>query len=436
MENNQSREELFEGVKYLMSGSVGGEFPVVIESGRGALVRDTNGKDYIDCTSQAWTFLIGAGNEHVRKAVHEQVDKISHVRTSFNTVPKLKLAKKLGELAPDNLKKISFCLHGSNAIESAMKLAMINNPEGMKFLTPFWGYAGRTMATMAASWPYGPISKLFPRYMEHIVRFPPAYCYRCPFGKKKGSCGLECAKYLETMIVHAVEPVTAIIMEPILAHGGMIDFPSEYLQEVRNICNRHNIILIFDEIQTGFGRLGEMFACKLYGVYPDILVFGKAIGGGYPLAGTLMNSTLKPPAPGTDSYTFAHFPISMAAAVATLEVIEQEDILEKTRKMGAYFTERLLELQKKYEEIGDIRGPGLMIGIELVKDRESKGMANELTHAIVKDAFGEGVIFGESLMKGLGNVLKIKPPAVISESQADIVLDVFEKLLVKHRHVN
>ena len=433
MFENPNPKDLEQGRKHLMSGSVGGGLPVMIESGKGAVIKDVNGKEYIDCTSQAWSFNIGFSHPKVIAAVQEQMTKITHVRTSFETVPKLLLAKKIGEIAPGTLKRVAFCLHGSVANESAMKLAMTNKPEGMKFLSPFHNYAGRTLATIDASWPYGPLCKTFAPYMGHVVRIPHAYCYRCPLKQERGKCGMLCAEYVKTMLEKAVEPVIGIIMEPMQASGGMIDFPPGYLKRIREICDEFGILLIFDEIQTGFGRLGAMFASELYDVYPDIMSFGKAIGGGYPLAGVLQREDLKTPEPASDSYTFAHFPISFAAGVATLEVIEEENMLEKARKMGEYFTTGLKELQNKYEEIGDIRGPGLMIGIELVKDRKTKEMANELTHAIVAQGVDEGVFFGESLFKGLGNVLKIKPPLVISESQADRVLEVFEKLLKKNR---
>ncbi len=432
MFENVNPKDLDEGRKYLMSGSVGGGLPIIVDSGKGAVIKDTTGKEYIDCTSQAWTYNVGASHPKVIEAVQEQILKITHVRTSFETVPKLLLLKKLGELAPKNLKKISFCLHGSVANESAMKLAITNNPDGMVFLAPFEGYSGRTLATIAASWPYHPLNRLFSAYMGNVVRIPNAYCYRCPFGLEYPKCSIMCAEYVKTMIERGVEPVTAIIMEPMQASGGMIPPPPEYLKRIREICNEFGILLIFDEIQTGFGRLGAMFASELYDVYPDILTFGKAIAGGFPLAGVMQRDDLKPPEPASDSFTFAHFPVSFAAAIATLDVIQEEGLIEKAVKMGAYFTGRLKELQKKYETIGDIRGPGLMIGIELVKERKTKQPANDICHNIVKEAVSHGVIFGESKFKGLGNVLKIKPPLVISESQAQRVLEVFEMLLKKY----
>jgi 4-aminobutyrate aminotransferase-like enzyme len=432
MFENVNPKDIEEGRKFLMSGSVGGGLPVLIESGNGAVIRDINGKEYIDCTSQAWTFNVGVGHPKVIAAAKEQIDKITHVRTSFETVPKLMLLNKLGNIAPKNLKKISFCLHGSVANESAMKLAITNNPEGMKFLTPFDNYSGRTLATIAASWSYHPISRLFSQYMENVIRIPNAYCYRCPLNLEYPKCGIACAEWVKTLLERGLEPVTAIIMEPMQASGGMINFPNGYLKRLRKICDEFGIILIFDEIQTGFGRLGAMFASELYDVYPDILTFGKAIAGGFPLAGVMQRDDFKPPEPATDSFTFAHFPVSFAAACATLEVIEEEKLLDRARKMGVYFTSRLKDLQDNYEIIGDIRGPGLMIGIELVKDRKTKEPANNITHNIVKESVADGVIFGESKFKGLGNVLKIKPPLVITESQADRVLEVFEKYLKKY----
>jgi len=432
MFENVSMKDLEEGRKYLMSGSVGGGLPVLIESGRGSVIQDIHGNEYIDCTSQAWTYNIGVGHPKVIEAVTEQVQKITHVRTSFETVPKLLLLKKLGEIAPADLKKISFCLHGSVANESALKLAITNNPHGMKFLAPFENYSGRTLATIAASWPYHPISRLFAPYMEHVVRVPNCYCYRCPFTLEYPQCGILCAEYVKTMLERGVEPVIALILEPMQASGGMIPPPEGYLKRIREICDEFGILLIFDEVQTGFGRLGAMFACELYNVYPDILTFGKAIGGGFPLAGVMQKETLKPPEPATDSFTFAHFPVSFAAACATLDVIREENLLERAKKMGDYFTSRLKKLKNIYELIGDIRGPGLMIGIELVKNRKTREMANDVCHQIVKDSVADGVIFGESKFKGMGNVLKIKPPLVISETQADRVLEVFEKHIKKH----
>jgi 4-aminobutyrate aminotransferase-like enzyme len=225
------------------------------------------------------------------------------------------------------------------------------------------------------------------------------------------------------------EPPVALIMEPIQGNGGMIDFPREYYPAIRKLCDDLGMLLIFDEIQTGFGRLGTWFAADLYQTVPDIMVIGKALGGGFPLFGVLFSTQLQGLAPGDHSFTFAHFPLSMAAANATIQVLEDENLLDRAIKMGAIFTSRLRELQDKYELIGDIRGPGLMIGVELVKDRKTKEPAREETTRFVMEGIKRGVIFGESKYLGLGNIVKIKPPLVITEEQVYRTLEVFEDIV-------
>ncbi len=421
-------KELEEGRKYLMSGSVGHALPLLLVSGKGAVLKDVHGKEYIDCTSQAWTYNVGFSHPKVIKAAIEQTKQLSHCRTSFETIPKLRLLKKLGELAPGRLKKISFCMHGSVANEGAFKLAMVNRPEAEKFLTVYDNYSGRTMATIAASWPYHPISKRLSPFMHNFIRVPNAYCYRCPFKLEYPECNLLCAEFIKSTLEKGAEPVAALTLEPFQASGGMIEFPQGYLKRVREICDECGILLIYDEIQTAFGRLGAMFAAELYGALPDILVFGKAIAGGFPLAGVMMREDLKPYDSAIHSFTFSHFPVSLAAACATLDVLEEEKLLQRAQKTGKYIIKRLLEMKEKYELIGDVRGRGLMIGIELVKSKKTKEPACEETLKFEKEALKKGVIFGVSKFLGLGNVIKIKPPLVINEEEVEKVLQVFEDL--------
>jgi 4-aminobutyrate aminotransferase-like enzyme len=237
-------------------------------------------------------------------------------------------------------------------------------------------------------------------------------------------------------MIRVNEPAYAIIMEPMPASGGMIEYPAGYLPKIRELCDKYGILLIYDEIQTAFGRLGAMFASEMYGALPDIFTFGKAIAGGYPLAGVVASSRLKPFPPATDSFTFSHFPLSFATACATLDVLVEEKLPQRAKEMGEYITAHLKKMQERYEIIGDVRGPGLMIGIELVKDRETKEPANVIANRIVEEAIEDGVIFGHSRFKGQGNVVKIKPPLVITREQADKVLEVFEKYIShydKHR---
>jgi 4-aminobutyrate aminotransferase-like enzyme len=426
MYKNMSEEDMNAGRKAMLSGSVGAAVPKVFAKARGARYWTDDGMEYIDCTSQAWSLGVGGCHPTVMEAVKAQLDYFTHVRTNFDTVPKLMLSKKLAEIGPGDLKRVTYCLHGTTAVEGAMKLALRNRPEGKYFVTLWDGYSGRSLATMDLTYPH---PTPFLDYTGHKIRLPQAYCYRCPYEKTYPQCDLFCVKMMDKFITNAIDgqPV-ALFMEPIQASGGMIPFPKPYYQAIRDLCDRHDMLLVWDEIQTGFGRVGEMFCAELYDTIPDILIFGKAIGGGFPLAGSLQSNRLKGFEPGDHSFTFAHFPPSMIAGLATLKAMEEEHMLENCRKIGAYFTERLLELQDKYELLGDVRGPGLMIGIELVRNRETKEPACEESYRFVEEGFKRGVQFGHAKYAGMGNVVKIKPPLVITEAEAERVMEVFEEV--------
>lgn len=426
MYKNVSEEDLSAGRKALLSGSVGAAVPKLYARARGARFWTDDSMEYIDCTSQAWSLGVGACHPTVMEAVKAQLDYFTHVRTNFDTVPKLLLSKKLAEIAPGDLKRVTYCLHGTTAVEGAMKLALRNKP-GRKYFVTLWdGYAGRTFATMDLTYPH---PTPFLDYTGHKIRLPQAYCYRCAYEQTYPECDLFCVKMMDKFLTNALDgqPV-ALFMEPVQASGGMIPFPQPYYRAIRELCDRHDMLLVWDEIQTGFGRLGQMFAAELYETIPDILIFGKAIGGGFPLAGSLQREHLAGFEPGDHSFTFAHLPVSMVAGLATLKAMEEEKHLENCRKMGAYFTERLLELQDRYELIGDVRGPGLMIGVELVRNRQTKEPAGQESYRFVEEGFQRGVLFGHAKYAGMGNVVKIKPPLVITEVEAEQVMQVFEQV--------
>lgn len=420
-------EELAAGRRALLSGSVGATVPKLYARARGAKFWTTDGAEYIDCTSQAWSLGVGACHPTVLEAVKAQLEYFTHVRTNFETLPKLLLSKKLVEIAPGDLSTVTYSLHGTTAVEGAMKLALRNKPGRRYFVTLWDGYSGRTFATMDLTYPH---PAPFLDYTGHKIRLPQAYCYRCAYERSYPECGLFCVQMMDKFLANALDgqPV-ALMMEPIQASGGMIPFPQPYYRAIRELCDRHDMLLIWDEIQTAFGRVGEMFAADLYETVPDILIFGKAIGGGFPLAGSFQSAHLKGFETGDHSFTFAHFPVSMAAGLGTLKAMEEEQMLGNCRKMGAYFTQRLLELKEHYELIGDVRGPGLMIGVELVRSRKSKEPADEEAYRFVDEGLKRGVQFGHSKYGGIGNVVKIKPPLVISEAEGEKVMDVFEKVV-------
>jgi 4-aminobutyrate aminotransferase/(S)-3-amino-2-methylpropionate transaminase len=411
----------------------GGPTPIILDHGLGASVWDIDGNEYIDCTSQAWTLNVGYCHPKVIQAVTEQMHKLTHVRMAFDTVPYLKLAKRLADLAPGNFAKIvGFSLHGSTAVETAMKQALRQNNQG-SFISLYDAYHGRSFGGLALSWPHP--NNAFLGFQGRVVRLPQAYCYRCPFDRKYPECEMQCLRFTEQAIDKAIDghPI-AFVMEPIQGNGGMIDFPKEYYSGIRRICTEKGILLIFDEIQTAFGRVGKMTAAELYQVDPDIIIFGKAIAGGFPLAGTIARADLKPMELGDSGYTFGEFPVSMAAALATLDIIDEEGLLERASRLGNDITSKLNELKDKYEMIGDIRGPGLMIGFELVKSKTKKEPAKEEARRFVAEGLKRGVMFGESKYRGLGNVIKIKPPLVISDGQIEKVMNVTEEILESMTH--
>ena len=429
MYQQASEADLQAGRDAMIGGGVGGGIPIVVDRGKGASFWDKSGAEYIDCTSQAWSLNVGYCHPKVIEAVSEQIRLYTHIRTSFDTVPKLLLAKKLSELGPGNLKKVTFALSGSEANEGAMKLAMRNRP-GDLFVTLWDGYHGRTLSTLNMSWPHP--NNCFRAWKGEVLRIPQAYCYRCPFDLTYPSCQLGCVKFAKQAIrKEASEPPVALMMEPIQGNGGMIDFPQAYYSAIREMCNEFGMLLIWDDIQTGFGRVGDWFAANLYRTVPDIMIIGKGLGGGFPLFGTLSRSDLKPFEPGDHSFTFAHFPVSMAAALATIKVIEEENLLDRSRQLGRWICERLNAMKEKYELVGDVRGPGLMIGVELVKNKRTKEPAYEEAHQFVIEGLKRGVIFGEAKYSKLGNIVKIKPPIVITESQVERVLEVFEEIVQK-----
>ncbi len=425
-------EELAAGRRALMGGGVAGQAAFIVDHGAGAVVVDTEGREYIDCTSQAWSLGIGYAHPKIAAAVAEQVYRYTHIRTGFETIPKLLLARRLAALAPGDLNRVAFTLSGSDAIEGAMKLAMRNRAGASTFLSLWEGYHGRTFGTMAVSWPHP--DSIFGRWMGPVLRVPAPYPYRCPFGEgmTDEQCVDACVDFTRQAILHAVDgPIAGLIMEPFQGNGGMIEFPPSYHRKIRELCDEFGLILIWDEIQTGFGRMGALFAADLYGVVPDIMVIGKGLGGGFPISAILVSDRLTGFKPGDHSFTHAHFPPSMVAALATLDVMEEEGLIEKCRAMGEYFTSRLLAMQEHHPLIGQVRGPGLMIAIELVRDRVTKEPARREAAWVVHEGMKRGVIFGESKYLGLGNTVKIKPPFVITEAQADRVLAVLDELLTE-----
>lgn len=406
--------------------------PTIFTEGKGVILKDTNGNEYIDCTSQAWSVNIGHQHPRLIKATKDQIDKLIHIVPVFDHPARLLLAKKLADIAPGNLKKSLFTTSGSEAVEGAILVAM-KYSKAQTILTLYHGFHGRTIFTRAAS--YLNQQKIgFERFSVGFPRVPNFYCYRCYFGLTYPECGLECARFIDTALEHMADgKMAGLIVEPVQGNGGQIAPPKGYLNEIRKICNDHSVPLIFDEVQTGFGRCGKMFAADYYEVTPDVMALGKAFGSGFPIGGVLTSDEFNLIEPGDFQFTHTAHPVCCVAASTTIDILVDEKLPENAAKMGEYFTKRLNELAKRYEMIGEVRGPGLNIGIEFVKDRKTKKRAMTEAQQFVNKAFKKGVIFGLSGVGGTGNVVKVKPPLCIDEGEAAKVIQVFEATLKEIR---
>jgi 4-aminobutyrate aminotransferase-like enzyme len=420
--------DLADGRAALLSGwSTGSEPGLVITKASGALVWDAKGNEYIDCTSMAWSNNIGASVPEVVDAAFAQARELSHLRSNFDSVPLLLLAKAMTDAAPGDLKRIGFTLHGSLGVEMAMKLAMANRPQHTgPWLALTDGYHGRSLASMGLGWPH--VNHAFDRAFPAVLRVPQPYAYRS--GRNPEEEVDYCIAELRDAISRRATGLQpAMFMEPVQGNGTQLDFPARYYHEVRQVCAEHDILLVFDEVQTGFGRTGQMWAAEYYGVTPDIIVFGKGVGGGFPLAGVLSSTALTGFQPGDEALTFGENPVSLAAGLAALKVLKRDNLMAACTEMGAYATAGLRELQPRHRLLGDVRGPGLLIGVELVRDQVTREPAPAETLEVYRRAADLGVIFGTTRYAGLGNVLNVKPPFTITRAQLDRVLQVLDQVL-------
>ena len=429
--SSYSEQDLQRGREALLGGwSSGSEPNVIFTKARGSTMWDSQGNEYLDFTSQAWSNNIGASDPRVVEAAFAQARELSHVRSNYDSIPLLRLAAALTEVAPPPLSKVAFCLHGSLAVESALKLALKNGSRNGRVIVLQDSYHGRSFATMGLSWPHS--ERAFDQFSPSPIRVRQPYAYRAPAGVTPAEWAARCAEELRSAIkAEAFRRPAAFIMEPVQGNGTQLDFPREYYHFVREICTEFGVTLIFDEIQTGYGRTGEMWAADYYGVVPDILVFGKGAGGGFPLAGVLASERLEGFAPGDDALTFGENPVSLAAGLATLEILKSDNLAQNAAEMGQYATAALKGMQSQHPLIGDVRGPGLLIGVELVRDRTTKEPAREEALEVYRRSMELGVIFGTTKYAGLGNVVKFKPPLCVTRQEVDTALAVFDRVLTE-----
>ena len=405
----------------------------------------------LDCTAQAWSLNLGHAPADVNYAVQLQAQHSTHVRYGYLTPIRVKLINRLADIAPGQLKGGKIALNnlgGGGAIECAIRTAYINTRKGGDQIATFWrGYHGSSLALSGATQQIGMAMRYRPFGIDRFMKTMYPYCYRCPFGykcgfegKKDPNCNLEClavvTQHLETFHTSGV---AAVLIEPNQGAGGQIPAPVEFLLGLKEMCRRNKMKLIYDECQTGFGRTGKMWMTELLSeqagadVSPDILAATKGAAGGYPLGICIAKPKLKMLSEAEEHSTYSSSPVLMAASLVTIEILQKQKIPENAAKQGAKITQFLKEMQARYPQIGDIRGPGLFIGIELVKDAESRTHNNELTAKIIEKGMENNIMFGECMpiLKPSGemmrNVLKIKPPLIISDDETEKICELFEK---------
>jgi adenosylmethionine-8-amino-7-oxononanoate aminotransferase len=425
------------------------EYPV-IERGKGIYLWDTKGKKYIDACCGALVSHIGHGIEEVREAVSEQMRLVEFAhRFKFSNKPLIELSERLIGLAPDGFEKIMFVSGGSEATESAIKMAREYHVERgkntkYKIISRWQSYHGNTIAALSLSGNIGRRRRYAPMLFDY-PHVDPAYCYRCPFAKNSDSCRLECATEIEKAILReGSENVAAVILEPVAGSTIGAAVPKDgYMQAVREICDRYDVLFIADEVMTGLGRTGTNFAVNHWNVIPDIICMAKGLSGGYTPLGALAvkNTVYDAFDKGTRSFahgfTFGSNPVSAAAGLAVISYIERHSLVENSQIMGRILMTRLYELKEKYEFIGDVRGLGLMTGIEFVKDKvtqEPFKPSEGITNSIVKTALDMGLILyaANNCADGTrGDAVMIAPPLTVTEDELDEILAMFERVLKK-----
>jgi 4-aminobutyrate aminotransferase len=418
--------------EYILPVVAKGAEPIVVASASGRTVRDESGREYLDCFSGI--SVVNAGHNHPRilAAAREQMEKLVHCCSYVYQVPVVaKLAEKLASITPGKLKKSFFGNSGAEAIEGALRLA--KQATGRREIVALGlSFHGRTLGTLSVTGNAARKKNNGP-YTSGVAFAPAPYCYRCPLKMKYPSCGMACAHALKDTIKQQTSgDVAAFLAEPVLGEGGIVVPPPEYFGIAVGIFHAQGALFIADEVQSGFGRTGRMFAIERYaGAEPDILAAAKGIANGFPLSAFIAREPIcDVMQPGDHLSTFGGNPISCAAALANIAVLEEEKLVENAARRGEELLARLRALQDKFPLIGDVRGAGLMIGVELVRDRKTLDPADTEAKQVRAALRENGVLVGVG--GAFGNVIRFQPPLSITGEECDRAMAAFETVLKAH----
>jgi len=416
---------------------------LVIEEGHGTILTDADGNTYLDAYAGLWNVNVGYGRQEIAQAVQEQMNKLAFYPHSQINAPATQLATKLAQLLPGDLQHIFFSNSGSEANETAFKIARqygrqkYPGENRYKIIARYQGYHGFTFGAMSATGQTGRRVKFEP-LVPGFFHVDPPYCYRCPLKLEYPSCGIACVEEIEE-VIRREDPssVAAVFVEPIIGGGGVIIPPDEYLPRLRQICDQYGVLLILDEVITGFGRTGKLFACEHWDVTPDMITMAKGVSSGYlPLGACAVTPEIFETFLGAPEEkrelaqvsTYGGHPVCCAAALANLEILEREELCDNSAKVGAYLLEKLQALDSPL--IGEVRGKGLMIGVELIG--EDGAMLDAARTAQVQGGLrSEGVLVGKMshVLPGPESVLFLSPPLILTEAEADKIVSAFEAAL-------
>jgi 4-aminobutyrate aminotransferase len=419
---------------YVMTGFLKSVAPIVIDHASGATVTDVNGREYLDCFAGISVVNAGHCNPQVVAAAKRQMDKLVHCSSYlYHVEPVADLAEKFARIAPGGrLTKTFFGNGGAEAIEGAMKLARLHTGKH-EFIALHGSFHGRSWGALSVTGNMGRKKRGGP-YGPGVAFAPAPYAYRSQWPHDPEECGRQCARAIDEVVRFATSnDVAAFIAEPVMGEGGIVVPPPNYFKEVKKVLDQYGILFIADEVQSGFARTGKMFAVEYYGVEPDILVTAKGIADGFPLSAfTTRPEIAAAYKPGDHLSTFGGNPISCAAALANIEFIEKENLPARATETGNYVMAKLRELQKQNPVIGEVRGLGLMIGVELVKD-EKPTPASAEAEAIRDSLLRQGVLVGVGGV--YGNVVRFQPPLIITRQQIDRALGAFAIALQEVSHL-
>lgn len=403
--------------------------PIVVDRARGATYYDQEGREFIDCFSGISVANVGHGNEIVVEAARAQMDKLIHCCSYvYHVQPVADLAEKMAAITPGRLKKSFFGSSGAEAIEGAMRMAR-RFTGGNEALALTQSFHGRTYATLSVTGNAGRKKGGGP-YMPGVAFAPAPYCYRCPL--KMGdpeTCGMACAEMLGDVIrTQTSENVAYFIAEPVLGEGGIIAPPEKYFETVKQVLDQYGILFMADEVQSGFCRTGRMFAIEHYGIEPDIMVMAKGIANGFPLSCFIARDEIADSfQPGDHLSTFGGNPVSCAASLANIEFMEKNHLAEETWEKGELLKDMLGKISPKTMAIGEIRGKGLMVGVEIVEDKATKVPAPAEAVKIRAAMREQGALIGVG--GAFGNVLRIQPPLIINESEMERVVETLKGIM-------